>query len=180
MTAKWAKTDNLLEMEDTIALPNELSKHHQLPGNFCAASGFECIAKLHHLIPKDQFPLQSDDTNEGLGFGKDDTKFLNQWFDCRDSFFDAEAAISLIEKETHDGRFPLISLFEWERNKPIGWHVYLFLRYQEKLLLVDPRVVEVVTSDLPRLKALLGLNILTNPEKRQKLHVFWYQTKGKP
>lgn len=165
-------------MADQIALPEELANHRQLHGNFCAASGFECIAKLHRLIPKDQFPLQSDSKNQGLGFGRDDAKFLSQWFDCKDGHFDVEAAMAFIEQETNEGRFPLVSLYEWNnKDEPIGWHVFLLLQQGGKLLLVDPRQVSVTIDDRTKLRACLQLNSLLNPE-RKTLHLFWYQVKS--
>jgi len=49
-------------MVNSPDLPEELRAHYQLPGNFCAVSGFESIAKLEHLLTPNEFPLQQINT----------------------------------------------------------------------------------------------------------------------
>ena len=48
-------------------LPGALDKHRQLMTHL-RGFGIEAVAKLHGLIPNDEFPLQSDPKNQKRGF----------------------------------------------------------------------------------------------------------------
>src|ERR1051326_2066944 len=93
-------------------IPQKIAKHRQQPGNMCAASGFECIGKLHGKVGEGEYPLQSDKKSEYAGF--DTPKPFASWLDAKGEHYpDAKSAVSLMEAETAAGRHPLVANYEW-------------------------------------------------------------------
>jgi hypothetical protein len=157
-------------------LPAALSNHYQFAGDFCAVSGFECIAKLHNLIQEKDFPLQSDTSNQYKGFG--DTQFLNKWFLCTEGHLDTAGAMALIEKETNEGRHPLVSMFV-KRSTKTEYHIFLLTNHGGDLLLIDPSSPTIVASGRVDVQKELEDHRANDPG-RKTLHVFWYDLKPLP
>jgi len=157
-------------------IPPELRNHHQFPQATCAVSAFECVAKLHELLAPDKFPLQSDETNREKGF--DDTSYLKSLgLSCEDHHYDTQSATTLIEKETNEGRFPLVSLREWKADGTIlDYHIFLCALYNSKLLLVNPREPRIEAEKKEDLEKVLEYNSKNNPD-RTTLHILHYQKK---
>ena len=159
-------------MSDLSLLPEALRNHRQLERASCAVSAFECIAKLHGLIEPDTFPLQSDPANQNKEFGDTEfLKFLNLL--PSDGLFATQNALAIIERETTEGRFPLISLLVETSSGEKGYHTYLCAQHNAKLLLIDPLKPEIVVDKKEDLENLLEHNRTTNPE-RKTLHVMTY------
>jgi len=155
--------------------PKALSKHRQL-GNTCIASGFECLAKLHGFLAGDEHPLQNDTKNPINGFNP--PPLLDPWFECLAPPLNTGAeAVDHIRVETGSGRYPLISLFEWDNNNhPIGWHVFLLSARDGRFLLLNPRDSTAQTYTSKELEVVLEHNRTTNPERRS-LHMLTYRVK---
>lgn len=155
------------------ALPpflDPLQNHRQLEQDSCAVSGFECIAKLHGLIGKEEFSLQSDETNQGKGFGE--TEFLESLgIFASDSHHDIESALDLIETETSRGRFPLVSCITKIEQGMRYWHIKICAQNNAKLVLINPAYPMIVAEKREGLKTELEKSILPD---RTKLHMLTY------
>jgi hypothetical protein len=159
-------------MSDLSELPAELRSHRQLEQASCAVSAFECVSKLHGLIETDTFPLQSDPKNQMLGFG--DTEFLKfLGLSPLDGHYDTQSAVALIEKETNEGRFPLISLIGQTPKGEWYYHIHLCVFHNAKLLLIDPATLDIVADKKEDLAKVLERNSQQNPE-RKTLHILTY------
>ena len=164
-------------MSDLSELPTELRSHRQLEQASCAVSAFECIAKLHGLIAPDIFPLQSDPKNQKLGFG--DTGFLKSLgLSCVDNHHDTVSAMTLIEKETNEGRFPLVVLGFYLPTGEWTYHTHLCVSHNAKLVLVDPAMPAIVVGKKEDLTNLLERKRREDPLKKT-LHVLHYQAKNR-
>lgn len=158
-------------------IPPALRSHHQFPLATCAVSAFECVAILHGLLEQDKFPLQCDPTNREKGFG--DIDFLESLgLSCANNLYDTQSAMVLIEKETAEGRFPLVSLRAFAVDgTPLSYHILICVLHNAKLLLVDPAKPSVVVDNKVDLANLLKRNRQDNPE-RKTLHILHYQMKN--
>ena len=160
------------------ALPESLRLHYQLEAASCAASGQECIAKLHGLIPPPAFPLQSDPANQKKGFGANDRTFLESFdINGNDDGYDVPVAIALVKTETQAGRFPLVSLIGKDPDGNWGYHTFLCAQHDGKFLLIDPAKAEALIEGYPALFALFANNSVINPE-RKTIHILTYKLPG--
>jgi len=157
-------------------LPDALRLHRQFNGDFCAVSGFECIAKLHGFLARDAFPLQSDPANQRKGFQPDHYAYLTkQGFICADAHHTTGAAAgAVIQKETEAGRFPLVSLPWTGSNGYWGYHVFLFARHEGAALWIDPAIPCVILRGIDAIPQALE-NVLTNNAlQRRTIHLLTY------
>ena len=153
-------------------LPIQLQSHRQLERASCAASGFECIAKLNGLIAPDTFPLQSDPANQGMGFG--DTGFLHSLgLKTSDKHLGREAALDCIEAEIRAEKFPLVSLLVAQTDSGRYWHIYICVQHDGKLLLIDPAIPRVQAQNRDGLTAEFQRTLDLAPD-RQLIHVMTY------
>jgi hypothetical protein len=159
-------------MSDLSDLPEPLRSHRQLEDASCAVSAFEAVAKLHGLIEKDSFPLQADVKNQRRGF--EDTEFLKSLgINASADHYDTQSAMDLIEKETNEGRFPLVSLLTKAPDGKLAYHVCLCAQHNG-LVLIDPGKPTIVVHGTKELANLLEGNRTNNPD-RDTLHILAYE-----
>jgi len=86
--------------------------------------------------------------------------------------------MALIEKETSEGRFPLVSLRVFaEDGSPLDYHIFLCVSHCAELVLIDPAKLEIVADNNAGLANLLERNRSDNPE-RKTLHILHYRVKS--
>jgi hypothetical protein len=154
-------------------LPEKLWNHRQLEMASCAASGFECIAKLHGLIDPGDFPLQSDSAKQGMGFA--DTTFLSSIrIHASDAHASLEEALNICEHETQQGRFPLVSLLALSTGNQLYWHVFLCASHQGELILIDPAHPQIQAKERSGLSLEFERTLAAVPN-RQAIHILTYK-----
>jgi hypothetical protein len=159
-------------MSDLSDLPEPLRSHRQLEKASGAVSAFEAVGKLHGLIKKDSFPLQTDPKNQHRGF--EDTEFLRSLvINASADHYDTQSAMDLSEKETKERRFPLVSLIGTAPGGKLSYHVYLCAHYNG-LVLIDPAKPEIMARGGNELANLLEGN-RTNNRDRDTLHILAYE-----
>jgi len=161
--------------EQIAELPVAIRQHHQLNGDFCAVSGFECIAKLHGFLAGDAFPLQSDAANEHKGFEPAHYAYLTErGLTCSDQHLETGlAAAQIIQQETDAGRFPLASL-PWNKGRGWGYHVFLFARHEDHVLWIDPAEPCAMLRGIEAIPIALENNRIGNPIGRRTIHMLTY------
>ena len=157
-------------------LPDALRLHYQFNGDFCAVSGFECIAKLHGLLARDAFPLQGDPTNQYRGFEPDHYAYLTaRGFNCTDLHHPTGAAAgAVIQTETEAGRFPLAALPWRGANGNWGYHIFLFARHEGVTLWIDPAIPCVMLRGMDAVPQALENVRVNNPLGRRTIHLLTY------
>lgn len=162
--------------EQLAELPEALRLHHQFDGDFCAVSGFECIAKLHGLLAPGAFPLQSHPANQHRGFQPDHYVYLTErGFVCADMHLPTGAkAGSVIQTETDTGRFPLVSLPWQGGDGKWGYHIFLFARHEGAVLWIDPAIPCVMLRGIDAIPQALENVRVNNPLGRRTIHTLTY------
>lgn len=157
-------------------LPDVLRSHRQFAGDFCAVSGFECITKLHGILARDEFPLQSDPANQYRGFQPDHYTYLTEHrFVCTDGHYpNGIAAGAMIQAETNAGRFPLVSLPWQGGDGKWGYHIFLFVRHEGVMLWIDPAIPCVMLRGIDAIPQALENLRVNNPLGRRTIHLLTY------
>lgn len=118
-------------------LQEVLRHHHQKSANSCAASGMEIICKCHGLIPLDDFRFQEQFGDTNIGF--EQTKLLSPLgIEAGAQSLSIEDCLDLLETETSQDKFPLVSLPVKLEPPYLHCHIFLCGRDGCKLALFDP------------------------------------------
>ena len=158
-------------------LPASLREHHQFSGNFCAVSGFECIAKLEGLLAPTAFPLQSEPASEHKGFGPADCGYLTGLgFAVHDEHYPSgQAASTVIQAETDAGRFPLVSMPVQDAHENWAYHVFLFAKHLDAVLFINPAEPCVILRGIDAIPQVLEIMRTQHPLQHHTVHLLTYQ-----
>jgi hypothetical protein len=156
-------------------LPDELRKHHQFPGDFCAVSDFESLAKLEGLLDPAAFPLQMNVTNQRKGFEPAHRGYLEGiGLEVDDKHYDSGAgAAAVIAAEVAAGRSVLMAMPHLEN--PIGKHVYVFTKYKGDTILVDPAEPRVKLRGMDAIPTVLENWRANSPHPEKTIHLLTYR-----
>lgn len=133
--------------------------HYQWEGNYCVASGMECILKWHKLIPVDSYPFQSNPKNAGIGFGEAQHLLNPYKIIPQNPKLNIEDTLNLISKEMNEERVVLIALPVRQTYCGIV-HIFVALRHNLELVLFDPKWKHMECENLKDLT-----NLLHNKER---------------
>jgi hypothetical protein len=114
-----------------------LQHHRQKYPKSCAASGMEIICKCHGLIPLDDYRFQERFGDTNIGF--EQAKLLNPLgIVAVERTLNILDCLDLLEIETNQGRFPLVSLPVAIERHHIHCHIFLCGKQNGQLALFDP------------------------------------------
>ena len=114
-----------------------LRHHHQKSCKSCAASGMEIICKCHELIPLNDFRFQEQFGDTNIGF--EHAKLLSPLgIEAKTRSLSITDCLDLLETETTQGRFPLVSLPVKLEVPYLHCHVFLCGKDKNELALFDP------------------------------------------
>tara|TARA_R110002111_G_scaffold164386_3_gene230550 strand:- start:4821 stop:5309 length:489 start_codon:yes stop_codon:yes gene_type:complete len=151
-----------------------LQQHRQLSQTSCAASGMEALLKLHNRIDSDSFPYQTTFGDKNIGF--EQVHLLSEHgLIAHDERLPLEDAITKLETETNNGRFPLVSLLTVVQDVPIGWHIYVALSEGSELRLIDPAPTggEIYAATTAEVRQKCKYTLEAVPD-RQTIHILTY------
>ncbi len=173
-TSQHAQQSAALPVDSRI--PRQLRKHYQFRGDYCAVSGFECIAKLEGLIAPDAFPLQSDSGNTGIGFEPKHRALLEELgVDASEDvqYKSGASASAAIISALDAGRSALISMPCLDMSPK--FHVYLCTKSGGETLLIDPAKLEILLKGADALPQALENWRMNYPSKDKTVHVLTYR-----
>jgi hypothetical protein len=115
---------------------SHLQQHRQLYPKSCAPAAMEVLPKLYKLIDSDDFRFQNDHEENNIGFEKLD-ELRDFGIGCRVSTLSIGETLDCIERETSQGRFPLISLPVIEGGVFRDYHIYVAAQDNGTLMLIE-------------------------------------------
>jgi hypothetical protein len=143
-------------------LPSEvLQWHTQKSQQSCAASGMEMILKSHGLIPLDDFSIQLKYVNQNIGFGKEDD-LRSRGIAPSNKTKPIIEALSDIESEILEDRFPLISLPVHREENRIWFHIFVAEPNSGLMRFLDPATAQLVEGkkeDLAKVVAYMKFSL---------------------
>jgi hypothetical protein len=164
-------------LEQLAELPEAIRQHYQFPDDFCAVSGFECVAKLEGHLAPNAFPLQSDPANLHKGFEPAHCTYLTGLgFTVHDVHHPTgQAAAAVIQTETDAGRFPLVSMPVPDEQGHWGYHVFLFARHENAVIFIDPSVPRVMLRGIDQIPVALENMRNRHPLEHHTVHLLTYK-----
>ena len=148
---------------DDSKLQDILRSHKQIRDWSCSVSALEFVAKLYGLLALDSFPLQQDEGNQKKGFGES-TLQASLGLTGEEGHYDAQSALALIEEETNQGRFPIVSLANLPATPPrLTFHIHVAVSLQSQPTLIEPANGQVLATGKEDLAKELERNCQGNP-----------------
>lgn len=155
---------------DDSKLKDILDSHKQIRDWSCSVSALEFVAKLYGLLEIDSFPLRQDEKNQKKGFGEASLQ-ASLGLEGEEGTYDVKSALALIEEETSQGRFPIVSLANLPVIPPdITYHIYVVVLQQSQPTLIDHVNGQVLAKGKEDLTKVIEHNSQGNLE-RSTIHV---------
>lgn len=155
----------------TVNVDSIRKAHSQSPGDYCAVSALEFVAKCYGLVRPSEKPLQRIPENEHKGF--DEKLRRSVGLSGADNQYAPDEAAKLVESETTSKRMPCVALlrpFDPKSGAPVGYHIYVASKESGEVEVIDPANGDIVAKKLSEIEQLFAENAAQNPD-RDTIHV---------